>query len=665
LTPAEVDFELIRASALLDSDPAAAARAAGEILKNSPGHSTASVLLATAARSLGDPAAALSLLERIAVEQPTSAVIQLELAHTYEAAGRSGESLNALRRAVEFAPDLADAWRELSRQLAAVGDSYAADRAYAHYERLTPDTPGVLLEAAAALRGGRLAAADALLRRHLQVFPADVGAVRMLGDIAARREDYALAEQLFEKCLEIAPGCSAARYDLAQLLLTQQRPALVLPLAERLLKFDPGNLAYRGLEASAYSLLGRHDRSIEILRGMLADPSAGASVWMNYGHELKAAGRQPEAIDAYRKSIAQSASAGAAYWSLANMKTYRFADADVAAIRLALQREDLRQDERIDFEFTLGKVLEDAGQFEQSFAHYAAGNALRRLSAKDKSEKNAAFIGLSRALYTRQFFAERAGWGSERDDPIFIIGLPRAGSTLLEQILASHSQVEGTRELAEITAFARTLGGAKGELDESAYLDAVAALDAAQVRALAERYLEATRVYRCGGRPRFIDKMPNNFLHLGLIQLMFPRASIIDARRHPLGCCFSCFKQHFAKGQLFTYDLQELGRYYRHYVELMDHFDAVLPGRVHRVYYEQVVAALEVSVRELLDYCGLPFEEQCLRFYENRRAVQTVSSEQVRRPIFSEGVDQWRNFEPWLGSLKDALGDVVERYPTG
>ncbi len=664
MTPAEVDFELIRASALLDADPAAAARTASEILRAWPAHPAASLLLATAARSLGDPAMALGLLEEVALGQSTSAVIQLELARVYEAAGRGEEALSALRRVVELEPDLADGWRELSRQLAAAGESHAADVAYARFVELTPDAHGVLVEAAAALHTGRLAAAEALLSQHLRAVPADVEAVRMLAEAVARREDYVLAERLLNRCLDLAPGYAAARYDLAQLFLTQQKPAFVLPLAERLIKLDPRNLAYRRVEASAYSLLGRHERALEILEGLTADAAAEWTVWINYGHELKAVGRRQEAVDAYRRGMALNPSSGVAYWSLSNMKTYRFDDADVDTIRQALQREDLSQDDRVDLEFTLGKALEDRDQFEDAFVHYAAGNALRGTAARDRGEKHAAFISRSRALYTGRFFAERTGWGSDRVDPIFIIGLPRAGSTLLEQILASHSQVEGTRELAEITVMSRKLGGAKGDLDGDAYLAAVAALDPTQIRALADQYLDETQVYRLGGRPRFIDKMPNNFLHVGLIHLMFPRASIIDARRHPLGCCFSCFKQHFARGQLFTYDLTELGRYYRHYVELMDHFDTVLPGRVHCVHYEHVVGALEGSVRRLLEYCGLPFEEACLRFYENPRSVQTVSSEQVRRPIFSEGVDQWRRFEPWLGPLKAALGDAVERYPT-
>jgi hypothetical protein len=288
---------------------------------------------------------------------------------------------------------------------------------------------------------------------------------------------------------------------------------------------------------------------------------------------------------------------------------------------------------------------------------------LRRKGVNYDAGKISLHVRRSKEIYTPQFFADRVHFGSQAEDPIFIVGLPRAGSTLLEQILASHSRVEGTRELAEMVAIARGLATKNGEADEDRVFEALCSLDAAQVAALADRYLAETRIYRRGGAPRFIDKMPNNFLHIGLIHLMFPRAAIIDARRHPIGGCFSAFKQHFASGQLFTYDQVDLARFYRDYVELMAHYDAVLPGRIHRVYYERVVADLPREVHRLLEYCGLPFEDQCLRFYETRRGVQTASSEQVRQPIFAEGVDQWRNFEPWLGPMKETLRDLVERYP--
>jgi predicted Zn-dependent protease len=658
---ADVNLKLMSASALLDADPAAAARAAGEILSHNPDNAAASLLLATAARKLGNTALALEVLGALARSQPAAAFIRLELARAYCEAGRGAESVAALREALSIEPALAEGWRELSSQLAAAGDAHGADLAYERYAALASE-PWQLAEPSAALAGGRVVAAEAMLRRILRDAPQDVAAMRMLADALARREAYAEAEKLLHQALDLTPGYSAARYDLACLLLTQQKPAEILPLVERLLRLDPKNAVYRQLLASVFSMTGQHARAIETLGALVAVPNAGYVEWLSYGHELKAAGRSQESIAAYRRTMAIDPTRGEAYWSLANLKTFRFNAADIEAMRSASQR-DLKPDARVDLEFSLGKALEDECRFAESFEHYAAGNALRRKGVNYDAGKISLHVRRSKEIYTPQFFADRVHFGSQAEDPIFVVGLPRAGSTLLEQILASHSRVEGTRELPEMVAIARGLATKNGEADEGRVFEALCSLDAAQVAALADRYLAETRIYRRGGAPRFIDKMPNNFLHIGLIHLMFPRAAIIDARRHPIGGCFSAFKQHFASGQLFTYDQVDLARFYRDYVELLAHYDAVLPGRIHRVYYERVVADLSREVHLLLEYCGLPFEDQCLRFYETRRGVQTASSEQVRQPIFAKGVDQWRNFEPWLGPMKEALGDLVERYP--
>ena len=659
---ADVNLKLMSASALLDADPAAAARAAGEILKDSPDNAAASLLAATAARKLGNTALALELLEGLARSQPAAGPLRLELARAYSEAGRAAESVAALREALSIEPGLAEGWRELSSQLAAAGDAHGADAAYERYAALASQ-PWQLVEPSVALAENRVAAAEAMLRRILRDAPQDVAAMHMLADTLARREAYAEAERLLRQALDLAPGYSAARYELACLLLTQQKAADVVPLVERLLLLDPKNAVYRQLSASVLSLTGQHAQAIETWGALVAAPNAGYAEWLNYGHELKAAGRSQESVAAYRRAMALDPARGEAHWGLANLKTFRFDAAEIEAMRAVLQREDLKPDDRVDLEFSLGKALEDECRFAESFEHYAAGNALRRKGVNYDAGKISLHVRRSKEIYTPQFFADRAQFGSQAEDPIFIVGLPRAGSTLLEQILASHSRVEGTRELPEMVRIARGLAAKNGEADDSRVFEAVCSLDAAQVAALADRYLAETRIYRRGGALRFIDKMPNNFLHIGLIHLMFPRAAIIDARRHPIGGCFSAFKQHFASGQLFTYDQVDLARFYRDYVELMAHYDAVLPGRIHRVYYERVVADLSHEVRRLLEYCGLPFEDQCLRFYETRRGVQTASSEQVRRPIFAEGVGQWRHFEPWLGPMKETLGNLVERYP--
>jgi predicted Zn-dependent protease len=656
----DVNLKLMSASALLEEDPTAAARAAREILGKYPDNSAAALLLATASRNLGDARGALEVLAGLVRLQPANAVIHLELARAYREAGRQAETVSALQEALRLEPKLAEGWRELSLLLATAGDDHGADAAYARYASLSPE-PAQLREPAWALQDNRTAAAESMLRRILLQTPHDVAAMRLLAEVLIRSENYTEAERLLRNCLDLAPGYSAARHDLARLLLTLQKPSELLPLIERLLVLEPQNAAYRLLQASVLSLIGQHGKAIEVLNMLFADSSASASLWLNYGHELKAAGRSRDSVNAYRESIALAPSSGAAYWSLANLKTFRFSAAELDAMRTQLAREDLTTDDRVDFEFAIAKALEDDRRFAESFEHYSAANSLRRSMLPYDSAKITAQVARSKKVFTADFFAKRKGFGAKSIDPIFIVGLPRAGSTLLEQILASHSQVEGTRELADITAIARGLGRPSSEMDDAGFLEALASLNAADVAALADRYLDATRIYRRTGEPRFVDKMPNNFLYIGLIHLLFPQAAIIDARRHPMGCCFSCFKQHFAKGQRFTNDLADLGRFYRDYVDLTAHFDAVLPGRVHRVNYEDVVKDLSREVRGLLEYCGLPFEEHCLRFFENPRSIQTASAEQVRQPIFSEGVDQWRHFEPWLGPLREALGDLAFR----
>ena len=659
---AAIDLRLMRVAALLDSDPPAAAREAAEFLKAHPGHPAATLLLGTAHRSCGDPQAAAAVFARLAAAQPDSALIQMELGRTLAAQGRDTDALTALTRAVELEPDLAEAWRELSATHAARGDTAACDVAYAHFNRLALPSQH-LAEAGVALANNRLAAAESLLRRQLAHSPQDVAAMRMLAQIAAEREDYAQAERLLQECLKLAPGYSQARFDLARILHSQQKAAPILPLLERLLALEPQSLRYRTLQAAAYNLLGQNERSTQILSGLLAEFPGNELVWLYYGHALRTAGHLDQAIVAYRKSTDLQPGFGEAWFSLANLKTLRFSAGDVAAMQAQLAREDLKDNDRLQFEFALGKALEDAGEFAASFAHYARGNALRRAAVVYDPDSVTRLVQRTQTLYTQEFFSARAGFGSQAPDPIFIVGLPRSGSTLIEQILASHSQVEGTRELPDVPGFALELGALERAGVPPAYPQSVARLTQTQVTSLGERYLAQTRPHRLLGRPRFIDKMPINFFHIGLINLMLPNARIIDARRSPLACCFSNFKQHFQTGLWFSYSLEDIGHYYRDYARLMAHFDAVLPGCIHRVGYEDLVADLEGEVRRLLEYCGLPFEEQCLRFHETRRVVQTASSEQVRRPLYAEGIDQWRNFEPWLGPLKDALGDVASAEP--
>ncbi|HYD36407.1 MAG TPA: sulfotransferase [Allosphingosinicella sp.] len=520
-----------------------------------------------------------------------------------------------------------------------------------------------LMEAGLALVEGRLAVAERLLRPHLKEKPTDIAAIRMMAELAGRLGRYGDAETLLRRALELAPGFTAARANLATVLYRQNRPAEAIAILDTLLDGEPANPAHQNLKAAALGRIGGYEEALALYAAVLDRFPDQPKVWMSYGHVLKTVGRQADSVAAYRQAIAAAPALGEAWWSLANLKTVELGAADVAAMEGALERPGLAEEDRFHLHFALGKALEDAGETARAFAHYAEGNRLRRAALAYDPDEIDRHVERGVALFTPAFFAAREGRGCEARDPIFILGMPRAGSTLIEQILASHSQVEGTMELPDMPALAKRLGGRRLKSEATAYPESLAALSAAELEALGEDYLERTRIQRKTGKPLFVDKLPNNWAHVGLIHLILPNARIIDARRHPLGCCFSNFKQHFARGQGFSYDLAELGRYYRAYVELMRHFDAVLPGRIHRVIYERLVEDPEGEVRRLLDHLGLPFEESCLRFHENERAVRTASSEQVRRPINREGLDQWRAFEPWLGPLKEALGPVLDAYP--
>jgi predicted Zn-dependent protease len=657
-----LDVALGHAARLLERDAALAAEQASEILKAVPGDPRARLILGVARRICGGADLAVEILEPLCRQQPQSAPAHLELGIALGEAGRSMDALAALRRALQLKPDSADAWRLLADHLDFAGDVNGADQARARYLKAATKDPR-LMEAAAFLVANDLPRAEVRLRSHLAQYPTDVAALRMLAEIAARLRRYGDAQTLLERCLELAPSFDPARHNYAVVLNRQGKAAAALPQVDALLAKEPRNPGYLNLKAAVLANLGDYGESIEVYASVLKDYPQQPKIWMSYGHSLKTARRQEDSVTAYRRAIDMQPTLGEAYWSLANLKTFRFADADITAIYGALARDDLSAEDRLHFEFSLAKALEDAGSYPESFAHYAKGNAIRRQQHPYSATDNALYVSRCKQQCTVDFFATRSGAGWPDRSPIFIIGMPRAGSTLLEQILSSHSLVEGTMELPDLPQMARELAGRDAGDHDAPFFAAVAALDAQELRHLGERYLASTRIYRKTAAPFFIDKLPNNWLYTGLLHLILPNAKIIDARRHPLGCCFSAFKQHFARGQNFSYDLEDLGKYYRDYVDLMAHIDRVLPGRVHRVLYESMIEDTEAEVRRLLDYCALPFEEQCLRFYENERAVRTASSEQVRQPIFKDGMDHWRHYEPWLGPLKEALGPVLERYP--
>ena len=564
------------------------------------------------------------------------------------AAGRGEAAIAALRDLLERQPSHPEAWRTLADHLMAIGEATEADAAYTRHVQCASRNPP-LQRAAAAMLANDLPSAERLLKDHLKQAPTDVPAIRMLAEVAVRCGENRAAGHLLDRCLELAPGFQPARYARAVLLHRDNKAAEALAEVETLLAADPVNPSYRNLHAVLLSHVGEVERACAIYDRLLAEYPGNAKVWLSYGHVLKTAGRQEDCIAAYRACIAREPAFGEAYWSLANLKTFRFSADDLKTMRAKVSDPRLGDVDRLNLEFALGKAEEDAGEHAAAFGHYERGNALQRARLPFDRALNTARMRRLQEVFTREHFERRAGLGHPSQAPIFIVDMPRAGSTLIEQILASHSAVEGTSELPNIIAMARELRQRADEDDLRGYAEVLQTLDPAALRELGERYLRDTRVYRKTDRPYFIDKMPNNFLHIGLIHDILPDARIIDARRHPLGCCLSNFKQLYARGQRFSYGLADMGSYYRDYVELMAHFDAVLPGRVHRVVYERMVEDTEGEVRRLLDYCGLPFESGCLRFFENDRPVRTASSEQVRRPIYREGVDQWRRLVQQLG----------------
>ncbi|HOV96226.1 MAG TPA: sulfotransferase [Thermomonas sp.] len=623
-TSASVNAALAHALQLLATQPALAAQQAQEILTSVPGHPGALLVQGLAANAQQDYAQAIAILRPLVQAQPAAI----------------------------------GAWLALADAYFAQGDEDAADAAYLQSVRHSAHSTE-LMQAADALAQGHLPDAETRLRARLQRQPSDVAALRMLAELAARlgRNDEAIA--ILEQVVQRAPSFDAARQNLAMLRNRGNQHAEALADIDYLLARDPDNQGLHNLRAVVLGKLGAFDDAIAAYEGVLAKLPEQWQVWLGYGHALKTANRTADAVAAYRRALAINPGFGGAWWSLANLKTVRFDADDITVMQAQLQRDDLDDDARLHFEFALGKAQEDAGADAAAFAHYARGNALRRRQLPYDAALNHARCVRAMQTYTPEFFAARAGSGSAACDPIFVVGMPRAGSTLIEQILSSHPQVEGTMELPAIIAITRELRQRDGNPETTAYHDVLAGLDAAALTALGEDYLRRTQSQRHAGKPFFIDKMPNNFAHVGLIQLILPNAKIIDARRHPMACCFSNFKQHFARGQAFSYDLADMGHYYADYVALMAHFDAVLPGRIHRVLYEDMVTDTEAQVRALLDYCGLAFDPQCLRFFENTRAVRTASSEQVRRPIYREGLQQWQRFAPWLGPLQQALGPVL------
>ena len=654
-----------RTAQLLDVDPALAIEQAQQILEAIPNHPPALFLLAMAKRRSGDPQGALEVLEPLLNAQHEWAAAHFEHGASLGMVGRGDEAIAALLKAVKFQPEHPEAWLMLADHLTATGDTESADVAYARHVKCSTLDP-VLQKAAAAMIKNDIAVAERVLKKHLMGKPTDVSAIRMLAEVAMRAGRDRDADNLLQRCLELAPGFTAARFNYALLLQRREDVQGALVQIKICLEAEPDRPNYRNLYAVILGRTGEFARASEIYAQLQSEYPENARVLLSYGHVLKTEGRQEESVAAYRKSIELNPQLGEAYWSIANLKTSMFDQNDRAEMERQVADSELDDKDRWHFHFSLGKAYEDAEEYERSFQHYSAGNALHLSIQGYDTDANTRRIERLKLGFSQKFFDNIAGKGCEAADPIFIIGMPRAGSTLLEQILACHSAIEGTSELSDMISLTRDLKDDAEEADwgdTAAQALVLARKSSAELRALGEQYIESTRIHRKTDRPLFIDKMPNNLFNIGVIHSILPNAKIIDARRHPMGCSFSNFKQFYARGQNFSYDLEHIGRYYRNYVKFMAHIDEVLPGRVHRVFYENTVADTETVVRDMLEYCGLEYEPACLRFFESERPVRTPSSEQVRQPIYKQGTEQWQHYEEWLDPLKTALGDVLEAYP--
>lgn len=573
-------------------------------------------------------------------------------------------AIEALREAVRLEPERGDTWRKLADLLRLQGDRAGAEAAAGH---ATPQ-PKPPPPAGAALAASKLDAAERqmraeiagqapdfaalLLREKLRQTPTDAASLRVLAELVLAQERQAEAEALFERALELAPHYHAARHAYAVALYKSAKEAYAVPHVERLVAQDPQHVGYRALLGACLTNSADTDRSIALFESVVRDAPRETAAWMSLGNALRTAGRREESKRAFRHCLSIMPESGEAFWYLQNLTPDPPEKSELDAMRHHLAHTAMSDENRSHLQYALGHALEKAGEYAESFAHYAEGARLWRARISYSPAQTTQHALDNARYFSAARFATRNGQGCMEPAPIFIVGLPRAGSTLIEQILSCHALVEGTYELAELGFIIHELIDKAGATGYPGCLDA---LHADELAALGERYIATTRIYRNTEKPYFIDKMPGNWAAVGLIRMILPNAKIIDARRDPMGTCFGAFKKFYARGQYFSYDLTDLGLYYNDYLDLMAHFDAVLPGHVHRVIYENMVMDTEAEIGRLLNYCGLPFDAACQRFWENRRPVRTSSADQVRRPIFREAMDQWRHYDPWLGPLKQAL----------
>lgn len=655
-SPVETEVRRIR-EALERNEFAPALQAALELLKEAPENRDLLYMVAVAQRYLQRIPDALATLSRLEDLHPEYPRLYQERGHCHVALRSAAPAIEAFEIAVKMSPALPASWKALATLYRMTGRAEAARKAAIEVENLAK-LPPEIVTAFSMFADDEIYDAEQILRRYLLTHGNHVEGMRLLAQIGVKMDVYDDAEILLENAVALAPDYDALRYDYALILLRRHKHVRAREEMEKLLKKDPDNREYRTTHATICTGFGDYEKALPLYREILDETPNRPELHLSIAHALKTVGRTHEAIESYRAAAAARPHFGDAYWSLANLKTYRFTDMEIAQMRAQESAPRVGLEDRYHLCFALGKALEDRGDYAESFKYYERGNALKKTESRYRPEPLERNARLQAEVCTRDFFAGKQGVGCDSPAPIFIVGLPRAGSTLLEQILASHTQVEGTMELADILRMVQELQGRETKDSPPRYPAILAELEPKEFKRLGEKYLADTRVYRTG-RPFFIDKMPNNFRHLSLIHLILPNAKIIDARREPLACCFSNYKQLFASGQQFTYSVEDITRYYRMYVDLMAHWDRALPGKVLRVQHEDVVADLESNVRRILEFCNLDFEQACVDFHKTERRVHTASSEQVRQPINRQGVDQWRNFEPWLGPMRRALGPLI------
>ena len=645
---------------LQSGDLLAANRTLSEILTEEASNREALYYLAVCQRQQGASEAALASLDTLVAMHPGYGRAFQERAYNLITLKRTDEATDCFERAVLLNPALLASWKALIGRYEFLNLPSKAGEAKARVQWLE-SLPRELQSVASLIHEGKLFIAEQICRQFLQREPHHAEAMRLLADIGNKLQILDDAEYLLESCVEFYPEFHRARLDYVQVLHKRQKYDQAQEQALALRQAAPRNVLYDVTLAAQEQALGNFDAALEIYDEVLSRHGELAQVLTSRGHALKTCGRSEEAVLSYQRAYEVQGDYGDAYWSLANLKTYRFSDAEIERMTSQEASASISLENQYHLCFALGKALEDRKEFRSSFDYYEKGNRLKRDDSGYRSETLEAELATQKTLFDGAFFDSRSDHGCDSEAPIFVVGLPRAGSTLIEQILASHSAVDGTMELANIIGTANRLNGLKRRGAVAPYPAILNDLSAKQTRELGEQFIKDTQHHR-GDGVFFIDKMPNNFRHIPLIQLILPKAKIIDARRHPMACCFSGYKQLFAEGQEFTYGLDEIGRYYRAYVDVMQHWESVLPGRILRVQHEDVIEDLEGQVRRILSYCGLPFEQACVNFHETERAVRTPSAEQVRQPIYKSGMEQWQHYAEQLKPLETALGAALHAF---